>query len=96
MILAPDLKVVPSLYQDYGVFEKVRDEEFKDGAGGWSFKACQFEDLATAKNYIQMAREEEGVHWEWPKEIPVIWKKGPITQKDIETFPGWEELEEVD
>ena len=43
-----------------------------------------------------MARKEEGVHWEWPKEIPVIWKKGPMTEKDIATFPGWAELEDLD
>ena len=52
--------------------------------------------LSRSRSLIQMARKEEGVHWEWPKEIPVIWKKGPMTEKDIATFPGWAELEELD
>ena len=52
--------------------------------------------LSRSRSLIQMARKEEGVHWEWPKEIPVIWKKGPMTEKDIATFPGWAELEDLD
>ena len=58
---------------------------------GWSLKSCWFEDLASAKNYIQMARDEEGVHFGWPKRIPVIWKKGPVSRNDIEWNPGFED-----
>jgi hypothetical protein len=79
------------LYQDQDVFEKVRDEGHPPA---WSLKACYFEDLDTAKNYIQMARDEEGVHWDWPKEIPVIWKKGPLTKIDLENLPGFQSSEE--
>ena len=35
-----------------------------------------------------MARKEEGVHWEWSEEIPVIWKKGPMTEKDVARLGG--------
>ncbi len=84
-----------ALYQDEQVFKKAREEYFdpNDPNCGWSSKACWFDDLASAKNYIQMARDEEGVHWDWPNEIPVIWKKGPLTQSDIENFPGFESEE---
>jgi len=88
------------LYQDEHVFKKARDEDFiantkaHEEGWGWSLKGCWFEDLASAKNYIQMARDEEGVHWGWPKKIPVIWKKGPLTQNDIENFPGFQSEEE--
>ena len=81
------------LYQDEEVFKKARDADFIAGAG-WSSKGCWFEDLASAKSYIQMTRDEEGVHWDWPKQIPVIWKKGPLTQNDIENFPGFRSSEE--
>ena len=81
------------LYQDEEVFKKARDADFIAGAG-WSSKGCWFEDLASAKSYIQMTRDEEGVHWDWPKQIPVIWKKGPLTQIDIEDFPGFLSSEE--
>ena len=27
-----------------------------------------------------MARDEEGVHFRWPQEIPVQWKTGPLFQ----------------
>ena len=86
-------KKMVGLYQDRDVFEKVRDEDFIPDVT-WSLKGCWFEDFASAKNYIQMARDEEGVHWDWPKEIPVIWKKGPLTQSDIENFPGFLSSEE--
>jgi hypothetical protein len=36
------------------------------------------------------------VHWDWPTEIPVIWKKGPLTQSDIGNFPGWVVIDEED
>ena len=33
-----------------------------------------------------MARDEEGVQFGWPQEIPVWWKTGPFTQNEIEDF----------
>ena len=75
-----------ALYQDYWVFKAVRDAPLPVN---WSWKGCWFADLASAKNYIQMARDEEGVCYQWPHEIPVIWKKGPLTKNDITNFPGW-------
>ena len=97
MILEGQMGRKVALYQDHEEFVKVRDEHYKapgsellpEGKKGWSWKACHFEDLAAAKNYIQMAREEEGRHWQWPDIIPVYWKKGPITQMDCENFPGF-------
>ena len=86
MILAGENGKKASLYQDYYVFKAARDAPLPMN---WSWKGCMFDDLASAKNYIQMTRDEEGVHWEWPKEIPVIWKKGPLTHNDVENFPGW-------
>ena len=85
------------LYQDEQVFKKARDEDLDRDEefwanNGWSWKGCWFDDLASAKNYIQMTRDEGGVHWDWPKEIPVIWKKGPLTQSDIENFPGYQSM----
>jgi hypothetical protein len=79
------------LYQDKQVFKRDRDAGLNLDANPprWSQKACYFEDLAAAKNYIQMARDEEGAHFVWPQDIPVIWKKGPISHNDIENFPGW-------
>jgi hypothetical protein len=76
------------LYQDEQVFKDARDAEFIAGMS-WSSKGCWFDNLASAKSYIQMARDEEGVHWDWPKEIPVIWKRAPLTESDISNFPGW-------
>ena len=81
------------LYQDEQVFRQARDENYKTTANGtvldWSNKACWFNDLESAKNYMQMARDEEGHHWNWPETIPVIWKNGPITRNDIAHFEGW-------
>ena len=79
------------LFQDYDVFVKERDEEFQKGT--WSQKGCWFHDLEDAKNYIQMARDEEGEHWQWPQTIPVIWNKGPLTTSDMETWGDFEEEE---
>ena len=85
------------LYQDKDVFQKARDAPYKkDAISGeavaWSYKGGSFPNLHAAKLYIQMARDEEGRHWKWPEEIPVIWKNGPLTRADIETFPGFEEF----
>ena len=90
MILEGNKGKKVGLYQDGEVFKKARDEDLlvhedlwaNNPDNGWSYKGCWFDDLASAKNYIQMARDEEGVHWDWPKEIPVIWKKGPLTQSE--------------
>ena len=73
------------LFQDKDVFMNERDEEFNT-KWGWSHKGCWFRDLEDAKNYIQMARDEEGVHWEWPQDIPVVWKKGPLNECDMDTW----------
>ena len=78
------------LYQDKIVFEEVRDRDLDIPRGIWSLKGCYFDDLEAAKNFIQMARDEEGVHFDWPQEIPVYWKNGPVSKNDIETFPGFE------
>ena len=86
MILEGENGKKVALYQDEAVFEQARDAPLPKG---WSWKGCRFEDLASAKSYIQMARDEEGDYWQWPKEIPVIWKKGPLTQNDIAILPGW-------
>ena len=86
-------KKMVGLYQDYDVFENIRDEDFHAGID-WSLKGCKFDNLASAKNYIQMARDEEGVHWDWPGSIPVIWKNGPLTKSDIENFPDFQSSEE--
>jgi len=77
------------LFQDEDVFNKERIQGVF-GNWGWSLKACWFHDLEDAKNYIQMARDEEGVHWEWPQQIPAVWKTGPVLPSDIlewGTFP---------
>ena len=91
-----------ALYQDCKVFENARDMEYSleelgrtNYQQGWSNKGCWFDNLEAAKNFIQMARSEEGVHWNWPRDIPVIWKRGPITQQDIENFAGFEEYADV-
>ena len=77
------------LYQDEEEFKAARDEDFHQAPQGvteWSSKGAWFDDLEAAKNYIQMARDEEGVFWEWPRAIPVIWKKGPFTEADKEVW----------
>ena len=84
-----------ALYQDEAVFKAVRDEDFTGDGGTWSSKAGYFENLESAKNYIQCARDEEGVHFAWPAKIPVIWKKGDLTTIDVSTFTGWEEVPEI-
>jgi hypothetical protein len=82
------------LFQEEAVFKAVRDEEFnRTGGREWSLKGCWFHDLEDAKNYIQMARDEEGVAYAWPETIRVLWKKGPLTKSDEET---WGDMEEVD
>ena len=63
------------LIQDYELFKQTRDAAYLKGTG-YSRKGCWFHDLQDAQTYIQMSRDEEGVHWRWPKEIPVCWKKG--------------------
>ena len=87
------------LFQDKKVFKKERDEEFTNPAkGNWSKKGCWFHNLEDAKNYIQMCRDEEGDLWKWPQQIPVIWKKGPLTVSDLDTLGhalGEEEKEEL-
>ena len=83
---------MPALYQDKDVFDIVHVGEYKKNPAVWSPKACWFDDLDAAKAYIQMARDEEGVLWNWPDTIPVLWKTGPLTQMDLETFPGFEEV----
>ena len=84
------------LYQDYEVFTSIRDQNYQKGARNrgardWSLKAVWFDNLKAAKNYVQMARDEEGQHFGWPKQIPVIWKKGPLGQSDIDEVPGFAE-----
>ena len=78
-----------SLYQDRQVFERNRDARFNSTPQQWSWKACYFENLEAAKQYIQMSRDEEGIHFDWPGAIPVIWKKGPISHNDISNCPLW-------
>ena len=83
-----------AMYQDERVFLAKRDEDFKlDTQKYWSAKAFHFEDLNSAKFYVQMSRDEDGRHWKWPKDIPVIWKTGPFSATDREQFPRAEEYE---
>jgi len=56
-----------ALYQDKETFENARDEEYSleelqrtNYQQGWSNKGGWFDNLEAAKNYIQMARDEEG------------------------------------
>ena len=93
-----DLVAESALYQDQQVYRRHRDEKFTVPAGasrGWSYKGGWFHDLASAKNYIQMSRDEEGNHFGWPQTIPVYWKKGDLTFDDVVSFPGWEEVAEI-
>ena len=83
-----------SLYQDRQVFERNRDARFNSTPQQWSWKACYFENLEAAKQYIQMSRDEEGIHFNWPGAIPVIWKKGPISHNDISNCPLWAQEDE--
>ena len=80
-----------ALYQDEDEFKKVRDAEYDPTTPNcFSSKACWFFDLTAAKQYIQMCRDEEGIHWDWPDTIPVIYThKGPLTMRDVGNFPGW-------
>ena len=82
MIVQDGGKNKVGLYQDYAVFKSIR----KVDGSNWELKGVWFPDLAAAQNYIQVARDEEGVHWSWPQEIPVWWKTGPFTQNEIEDF----------
>ena len=56
-----------ALYQDKETFENARDMEYSpeelqrtNNQQGWSNKGGWFDNLEAAKNYIQMARDEEG------------------------------------
>ena len=53
----------------------------------WKFKSPNGSPKHSMEVWIMNMEDEEGFHWDWPKEIPVIWKKGPLT----ENFPGFEE-----
>ena len=82
------------LYQDSDVFKSIRDANYKADGKNWSIKGVRFDSLAAAKNYVQMARDEEGEWWGWPKVIPVYWRTGPLTRNNIEEVPGFQEEEE--
>ena len=86
MIVQDGGKKKVRLYQDCAVFKSIRNADYKVDGRNWNLKGVWFPDLEAAQNYIQMARHEEGVHWSWPQEIPVWWKTGPFTQKEIEDF----------
>ena len=82
-----------SLAQEEIVHTTIREETFKTHydtkkqewvVDAWSRKAAWFYTLADAKKYVQMARDEEGVHFQWPKEIPVFWQPGPFTEEEEE------------
>jgi hypothetical protein len=81
-----------ALYQDEEQYKKVRDEKHAS-EGKWSSKGCWFENVHLAKQYIQMCRDEEGCHWDWPQTVPVYWKKGPVTEDDLTWFPGFQSEE---
>ena len=71
-----------SLWQDREEFEKKRDEFYdKDTKTGYSHKAAMFYSLEDAQLYIQMARDEEGTHYDWGEEVEVYWQKGPFCAK---------------
>ena len=82
------------LYQDRDVFQSIRDANYKGDGKNWSRKGVWFDSLAGAKNYVQMARDEEGTWWAWPQVIPVYWMTGPLTRNNIEEVPGFKEDEE--
>ena len=82
------------LYQDRDVFKSIRDANYKGDGKNWSLKGVRFDSLAGAKNYVQMARDEEGEWWAWPQVIPVYWMTGPLTRNNIEEVPGFKEEEE--
>ena len=87
-------KTKVALYQDYDDFERVRDEEFEREGAKWSYKGAWFDSLSDARNYIQMARDEEGAYWEWPRKIPVYWREGPLTESDLTQCPEFNMEEE--
>ena len=82
MIVQDGGKQKVGLYQDYDVFKSILNEGAVYQADGRNcgLKGVWFKDLAAAKTYIQMVRDEEGVHFGWPQEIPVHWKTGPLFQ----------------
>jgi len=64
------------LYQNYGKFQRIRDEFHKENEFSW--KACWFHSYADAVNFIQWCRDEEGKHFSWPVNFPVYWdEEGP-------------------
>ena len=87
-------KTQVGLYQDKEEFEAKREEPFVviDGVvQEWSFKGACFDNLQDAKEYVQMARDEEGQEWMWPSTIPVNWKKGKFTAADNYQWKNVEE-----
>jgi len=74
------------LYQDYCTFKAKRDKPFREwmprihGGTGWSWKAGKFQNLAEATMYVQMNRDEEGVHNGWPRVMPVYWSRGNMKE----------------
>ena len=89
MVLEPHV----ALYQDSDHFKKKANfwTPSTPPDAPWSLKSAWFEDLGQAKNFIQMARDEEGAHFGWPRTIEIVWKNGPITRNDKETFAGFED-----
>ena len=90
MIVQDGGKEKVGLYQDYAVFESIHNADYivksihnADYIAKMSLKGVRFTDLEAAKTYIQMARDEEGVHWGWPQEIPVLWKTVVCTVEDV-------------
>ena len=96
-------KTQVAMYQDKEEFEAKRDEPFKVilGVQHWSYKGVSFDNLQDAKEYVQMARDEEGQEYNWPSTIIVNWKKGKFTAtdndqwaKNVEEEPSESEGEE--
>ncbi len=94
------------IYQDKEIFEAKREETYDpESTCGpnpkWSRKGAWFHSLNGCKNFVQMSRDEEGIHFRWPRQIPVIWKKGPMTEDcrqtwgDVMTEEEREGLEEI-
>ena len=75
-----------AIFQDYWAMKDVRDRDYIPDVS-WSLKAVRFESLKSAKNYVQMCRDEEGRHFGWPNPIPIVWNVGPITNDDYEENP---------
>ena len=69
-----------SLWQEEAPYKKIRVATHTERT--YSRKGAYFMSLEYAKKYLQMARDEEGVHWAWPEEVPIFWEPGQFLQEE--------------